>query len=117
MGQGFLKAGIREIVTELCIDLRPMGECPGGDGLGNFLQSFQVVRGVPVPPSVVANDADALAEKMGQFGGHGTGRGLDAANDAQSRRTGQPKTKTTAVRTQRLRGGRSLIGRGRGAAK
>jgi len=76
MGQGLVKAGLAEVVTEAGVQAWTQGFLSGLDGFGNLLKSFQVGRGVSVTMVVVSDDPETLFQESCQvqkFHGVGTG--------------------------------------------
>lgn len=68
MGECLLVAGICQVVSEACIQLRPVCERPGGNFLGDRAEGLEVATRIPVPPWMVGDDGDAAVEEGGECG-------------------------------------------------
>lgn len=79
VGEGFLIAGVRQVVPHLAVHLAPVRCGPGGNLFGNGFQRVQMVRRIAVAPGMVGDDRHAAAQQLGEFGNH------DAANQPQDR--------------------------------
>lgn len=70
MGECFIEAGVGKIVAELRIHLATVSECPLGNFFGNILECVEVGIRIAVPPRVIGDDGNALAEEFDEFVGH-----------------------------------------------
>jgi len=70
MCESFIKAGIGKEMAELCVHLAAMGERPLGNFFRHFFECLKVGTRIAVPPRVVGNNGNALAEEFDEFVGH-----------------------------------------------
>lgn len=70
MGEGFLIAGVCQVVAELGVHFGAVRGGPSRNFLGNRLQGGEVSGGISVSPSVVGDDGDAAAEQGDECSGH-----------------------------------------------
>ena len=90
MGQRLVKAAVGQEMAQLGIEFAPVGGGPGGDFLRCVFQRLKMACGIPIPPCVVRDDGDALAEEIDEFRVHGGKMGYRGARVESKYRDFEP---------------------------